>query len=198
MKACYLRPPLVTNFSVRDVYFDQSADDQTAISRCLAGESAAFESIVARYQRVLFTVALRMLGDEEEARDAAQNTFVKVFEKLATYDRRRRFFSWIYRILINECLNVRRRPLVTRGSGIDEDTVQGPDVDAVEAAQKRDAVKRAILDLPQAYREVIVLRHFAALSYEEMSDAIGIPLKTVKSRLYSARQLLAARLAAWM
>ena len=138
-----------------------------------------------------------MLGDEEEARDAAQNTFVKVFEKLATYDPRRRFFSWIYRILVNECLNVRRRPSA-RGTGIDENTAQGRDADAVEAAEKREAVKKAILDLPPAYREVIVLRHFAALSYDEMSDAIGIPLKTVKSRLYSARQMLAARLAAWM
>lgn len=188
---------MVTNFSVRDVYFDQSADDQTAISRCLAGDSAAFETIVARYQQVLFTVALRMLGDDEDARDAAQNTFVKVFEKLGTYDRRRRFFSWMYRILVNECLNVRRRPSVARG-GLDEDTIQHRDTDAVETAQKREAVSKALLDLPPAYREVIVLRHFAALSYEEMSDAIGIPLKTVKSRLYSARQLLAARLAAWM
>ena len=180
------------------MYFDQGADDKTAISRCLAGDTAAFETIVAHYQQVLFTVALRMLGDEEEARDAAQNTFVKVFEKLATYDPRRRFFSWIYRILVNECLNVRRRPSAARESVIDENTVQGLDVDAVEAAQKREAVKKAILDLPPAYREVIVLRHFAALSYDEMSDAIGIPMKTVKSRLYSARQLLATRLAAWM
>jgi len=139
-----------------------------------------------------------MLGDEEDARDAAQNTFVKVFEKLGTYDPRRRFFSWIYRILVNECLNSRRRPSAARGGGVDEDTVQGRDVDAVETAQKREAVRKALLDLPAAYREVIVLRHFAALSYEEMSDAIGIPLKTVRSRLYSARQLLAARLAAWM
>jgi len=186
---------LVTNFSVRDVYFDQSADDQTAISRCLAGDSAAFEGIVVRYQQVLFTVALRMLGDEEEARDAAQNTFVKVFEKLAHYDSRHRFFSWVYRILVNECLNVRRRPAAARTSGMD---AHASDVDAVEAAERRGAVKKAILDLPAAYREVIVLRHFAALSYDEMSDAIGIPVKTVKSRLYSARQQLAARLAAWM
>ena len=191
-------PQLVTNFSVRDVYFDQSADDQTAISRCLAGDSAAFEGIVARYQQVLFTVALRMLGDEEEARDAAQNTFVKVFEKLAHYDSRHRFFSWVYRILVNECLNVRRRPAAARTGEIEDDGVHASDVDAVEAAERRAAVKKAILDLPAAYREVIVLRHFAALSYEEMSEAIGIPTKTVKSRLYSARQQLAEQLAAWV
>ncbi|HTE93959.1 MAG TPA: sigma-70 family RNA polymerase sigma factor, partial [Bradyrhizobium sp.] len=70
--------------------------------------------------------------------------------------------------------------------------------DAVEAAERRRDVKHAILALAPAYREVIVLRHFAALSYDEMSDAIGVPAKTVKSRLYTARQQLASELAAWM
>jgi RNA polymerase sigma-70 factor (ECF subfamily) len=190
---------LVTNFSPQDVYFNQSVDDQATVARCLAGESAAFERIVGRYQQVLFTVALRMLGDEEEARDATQNTFVKVFEKLGTYDSRHRFFSWIYRILTNECLNVRRRPALVRAqTPLDEGMAQDAAVDAVEAAERRTAVKKAILELAEPYREVIVLRHFAALSYEEMSEAIGIPTKTVKSRLYSARQRLAEQLGAWM
>jgi RNA polymerase sigma-70 factor (ECF subfamily) len=190
---------LVTNFSPRAVYFDQSADDQTAVTRCLSGDSAAFEGIVGRYQQVLFTVALRMLGNEEDARDAAQNTFVKVFENLRSYDPRHRFFSWIYRILMNECLNVRRRPSLLQTHSSFEDVIARPaDADLVENAERRSAVKKAILELPQTYREVIVLRHFAALSYEEMGEAIGIPLKTVKSRLYSARQLLAGRLGAWM
>ncbi len=191
-------PPLVTNFSPYAVYLDQSADDQTAVSRCLGGDTAAFEGIVRRYQQVLFTVALRLLGDHEEARDAAQNTFVKAFEKLGTYDPKRRFFSWIYRILVNECLNVRRRPAALRSVHVDADAIQAASSDVVEAAERRSAVKKAILTLPDAYREVIVLRHFAALSYEEMSDAIGVPAKTVKSRLYTARQLLAERLGAWM
>ena len=174
-------------------------DDDAAVRRCLAGDAAAFEEIVGRYQQVLFTVAVRMLGDEEDARDAAQNTFVKVFEKLGTYDARHRFFSWIYRILVNECLNVRRRPSAVRTTApLEEDAVQGRDADLVEAAERRAAVKKAILELPELYREVIVLRHFAALSYDEMSEAIGIPQKTVKSRLYSARQQLAGRLGAWM
>ncbi len=192
-------PPLVTNFSSLPVYFEQAADDSAAVARCLAGDSAAFEVIVARYQQVLFTVAVRMLGDEEDARDAAQNTFVKVFEKLGTYDRHHRFFSWIYRILVNECLNVRRRPAAVRTSEpLEEDVVRKSDADLVEATERRNAVKKAILALPEPYREVIVLRHFAALSYDEMSEAIGISAKTVKSRLYSARQQLAERLGAWM
>jgi RNA polymerase sigma-70 factor, ECF subfamily len=192
-------PPLVTNFSAAAVYLDQSAEDVAAVRRCLAGDSSAFEGIVARYQQVLFTVAVRMLGDEEEARDAAQNTFIKVFENLGTYDPGRRFFSWMYRILMNECLNVRRRPsLVRTAAGIDEQIAKSSDADLVEVAERREAVKKAILALPDQYREVIVLRHFAALSYEEMSEAIGVPSKTVKSRLYSARQQLAEQLGAWI
>ena len=192
-------PRLITNLSARAVYFEQAVDDSAAIRRCLAGDSAAFERIVSRYQQVLYTVALRMLGDEEDARDAAQNTFVKVFEKLGTYDSRHRFFSWIYRILVNECLNERRRPaLVRRSEPLEDESAAFTDLDVVEAAERRNAVKKAILALPELYREVIVLRHFAALSYDEMSEAIGIPAKTVKSRLYSARQQLAERLGAWM
>lgn len=191
--------PLLTNFSSQAVYLDQSMDDATAVQRCLDGESAAFETLVTRYQQVLFNVAFRMLGDYEEARDAAQNTFIKVYEKLGTYDPQRRFFSWMYRILMNECLNLRRRPPM--GSfidGIDGVADRTPAPDAVEAAERRRDVKHAILALPPMYREVVVLRHFAALSYEEMSEAIGVPAKTVKSRLYSARQQLAGELAAWV
>jgi RNA polymerase sigma-70 factor (ECF subfamily) len=189
---------LPTNFSFPSVYLDQSVDDAAAVRRCLDGEPAAFEALVARYQHVMFNVALRTLGDYEDARDAAQNTFVKAFEKLGTYDRERRFFSWIYRILMNECLNLRRRP-ATRLLGESEGAVADrSDADAVETAERKRDVKRAILSLSPAYREVIVLRHFAALSYEEMSEAIGVPTKTVKSRLHSARQQLASELAVWM
>ncbi len=188
--------PLSTNFSSPAVYLDQSLDDALAVRRCLDGDGAAFAALVTRYQPVLFNVALRMLGNEEDARDAAQNAFVKAYEKLGTYDADRRFFSWIYRILTNECLNLRRRPAM---SLVGEDTAdRRGTTDAVEAAERRRDVKRAILSLSPDYREVIVLRHFALLSYDEMSDAIGVPLKTVKSRLYSARQQLASALAVWM
>lgn len=178
---------------------DQSVDDTAVVKRCLNGEPAAFEALVARYQKVLFNVAFRMLGDYEDARDAAQNTFIKAYEKLGTYDTDRRFFSWIYKILMNECLNLRRRPTMHLLGDRTEDAAAGHSTpDAVEAAERKRDVKQAILALAPAYREVIVLRHFASLSYDEMSDAIGVPAKTVKSRLHSARQQLASELAAWM
>jgi len=180
------------------VYLDQSADDGAAVKRCLNGEPAAFEVLVGRYQHIMFNVALRMLGDYEDARDAAQNTFVKAYEKLGTYDPERRFFSWMYRILMNECLNLRRRPATEQLGDTEAEVSDSSDVDAVEAAERKRDVRQAILSLSPAYREVIVLRHFAALSYEQMSEAIGVPTKTVKSRLHTARQQLASELAGWM
>jgi len=88
-------------------------EEQAAVVRCLQGEARAFESIVDAYQRVLFNVALRMVNDRDDAQDVVQAAFVKAYEKLRTYDQRRKFFSWIYRITVNECLNHlarRRRP----------------------------------------------------------------------------------------
>jgi RNA polymerase sigma-70 factor (ECF subfamily) len=178
------------------VYFHQSVDDAALVRRCLDGETAAFEPLVAEYQRLAFTVAVRMLGDYEDARDATQNTFVKAFEKLGTYDPEYRFFTWLYRILVNECLNVRRgRHAVEELSSTQQ--VETNPRDAVETAECRRDVRAALLALPVHYREVIVLRHFAQMSYEEMSVAIGVPLKTVKSRLHTARQQLTRRLSAW-
>jgi RNA polymerase sigma-70 factor (ECF subfamily) len=183
----------VTNFSRGRVYVDQDADDLALIARCKAGETAAFEGLVVRYQRVLFTVAVRMLGDADAASDAAQNAFIKAYQKLETFDPNRRFFSWIYRILVNECLNARRdhtdhEPLTPAIA-----SVGGPDA-AFEAAERRGRVQAAILALPIEYREVIVLRHYTGLSYEEIGEALHLPAKTVKSRLHTAKQRLAAML----
>src|SRR4030095_10592796 len=82
--------------------------DAAVVTRCMAGGQNAYEDIVRRYQRPLFNVALRMLGNYEDARDATQTAFVKGYEHLAGFDRDQRFFSWMYRILKNECLNVLR------------------------------------------------------------------------------------------
>ena len=183
----------VTNFSTGGVYIDQDADDLALVARCRAGDTGAFEGLVERYQRVLFTVALRMLGDADEASDAAQNAFVKAYQKLETFDVSRRFFSWIYRILVNECLNARRdhprhEPLAPDLAAV------GTPADFFETGERRKRVQAAILALPMEYREVIVLRHFTELSYEEIGETLRVPAKTVKSRLYTARERLAAML----
>src|SRR5262245_60126107 len=89
------------------VYFPRD-EDAELVRRSLAGETTAFGVLVTRYQKVLYTVAIRMLGNAEDARDATQDAFVKAYQRLGTYDPAYRFFSWIYRILVNECLNMIR------------------------------------------------------------------------------------------
>jgi RNA polymerase sigma-70 factor (ECF subfamily) len=184
----------VINFLNGRVYVSQDAEDNALVERCRNGETAAFEPIVERYQRLLFTVAFRILGDYDEASDAAQNAFFKAYQKLETFDRSRRFFSWIYRILLNECLNLRRdrhphEPLTP------ELAIVSSPVDLLESAERKHRVQAAVRALPIEQREVIVLRHFTELSYEEIADVLRIPAKTVKSRLHTARQRLSQMLA---
>ena len=179
----------VTNFSTGTGYLAQDAEDRVAVARCLAGETAAFEAIVTRYERVFFTVAMRMLGDYDAARDAAQDAFVSAYRRLDTYDPGRPFFSWLYRILVNGCLNDRRDRRVHVPLTPDLAIVGSP-ADLVEANERRRRVQRALLDLAVEYRQVIVLRHFTELSYEEIAEVVGVPAKTVKSRLHTARERL--------
>jgi RNA polymerase sigma-70 factor (ECF subfamily) len=190
---CYKSP---SNFPGIAVYLQVGTDDEDGlIGRCLAGDSSAFEPLVARYHRPLFRVAVRLLGNRDEAQDVTQVTFLKAYGALASCDRQRRFFSWIYRILVNECLNAlrARRPM----QGLDE-TMAAPDpaADPIDVSETRRRVRKALLQLPDAQRDVILLRHFAEMRYEQMAVALGIPEKTVKSRLFSARQRLCELLAA--
>jgi RNA polymerase sigma-70 factor (ECF subfamily) len=165
-------------------------DDGTLVQRSLKGERAAFEELVVRYQRPVYNAALRLLHDPEEAKDIAQTTFLNVFEHLADYDPDYKFYSWIYRIAVNESLNAlgRRKPL-EEISGEEIDSAPGPDRHA-EGEQTRAAIEDALMRISPELRSVVVLRHVMHLSYEDMAQTLELPEKTVKSRLYSARQLL--------
>jgi RNA polymerase sigma-70 factor (ECF subfamily) len=169
-------------------------DEIACVARCLDGDASAFEALVIRYQRVLFTVALRLLGNAEDARDATQNAFVRAYRRLDTFDPSRRFFSWIYRIAVNESLNLRRarRPHEPLPATLE---TPGGAMDGVEARELSERVQAALMTLSHEQREVVVMRHFADLSYEEIAETLDIPEKTVKSRLFSARQRLAPLLA---
>ena len=154
------------------------------------GEVEAFEPLVLRYERVLFNVAVRMLGDREDARDVTQEAFLKAYQKLSSFDPSYRFFSWMYRIVLNESLNARsrRRPVGPLDAG-----AGGSGQPRGRAARPRAAGPRpggALAGLATADREVLVLRHFAELSYADIGETLGIAEKTVKSRLHEARQRL--------
>ena len=168
--------------------------DAELVRLALNGDGRAFEMLVTTYERVVYSVTYRMVGNTEDARDLTQSVFLKAYRNLASFDPGRRFFSWIYRIAVNESLNFirQRRPQ----QELDESLathVAGPD-HAAHAAGVREAIQAALQDLSEDYRQVILLRHFLHRSHQEMSELLGVPEKTVKSRLYSARQMLAKAL----
>ena len=150
--------------------------------------------MVNRYQRSVFNVALRMLGNVQDAEDVTQTVFGNAFAALESYDPKYRFFSWIYRMTVNESLNTlkRRREVVSLDGSFD---VPAPEATSDSDAEER--VARALLELKPDDRAVVVLRHFVSFSYEEISDVLEVPVKTVKSRLFTARERLRDSLVVW-
>jgi RNA polymerase sigma-70 factor (ECF subfamily) len=164
--------------------------DRSCVERCLDGDREAFEPILARYEKPVYNAVLRLVGDAEEARDIAQEVFVKVFENLRSYDPSRKFFSWMYRVAINETINhlkSRRRwePL----SDALQSSRSNPEEAMQEVERDRD-IQRALMALDPKYRLALIVRHFLQLSYSEAAHVLDVPEKTVKSRLFTARQLL--------
>ena len=169
--------------------------DRELVRKHLDGERAAGEELVNRYHRTVFNVALRMLGNVQDAEDVTQTTFGNAFQALDSYDPKYRFFSWIYRMAVNESLNTlnRRRNLVSLDGSFDVPADNGA-TDSASDAEYR--VGKALLELKPEDRAVVVLRHFVSFSYEEISDVLEVPVKTVKSRLFTARERLRQSLVA--
>jgi RNA polymerase sigma-70 factor (ECF subfamily) len=179
------------------VYLQVGTEDEPLlIRRCLDGDASAFEPLVERYHRPLFRVAARMLGDREEARDVTQTAFLKAYVALPSCDSERRFFSWIYRIVVNECLNLlrARRPADDLSPAL---AAGDTPFDVAANGERARQVQQALLRLTPDARAVIVMRHFGELSYDEIAAALNLPSKTVKSRLYAARQRLGELLLGW-
>jgi RNA polymerase sigma-70 factor (ECF subfamily) len=172
------------------------AGDAALVREVVEGHVDAFETLVRRHQRPVYSAILRMVRDAEEARDLAQTAFLKAFEQIHTFDPRFRFFSWIYRIAIHEAINHlqrRRRP-----EPLDVDVVfegKGPQGE-LEGRELERAVQAALGTLSPDHRAVVVLRHFLDGSYREIAVALDLPEKTVKSRLFEARRALRLRLEA--
>lgn len=171
--------------------------DERLVRACRNGDRAAFETLLARYERPVYNVAIRMLRHPEDARDVAQTTFLKAFEKLEQFDFGHRFYSWIYRIAINESINFlhsrqRHAPLDDVAECVDEN--DGPP-EAYGNAELHRRVQAAMMTLSPEHRAVITLRHFTECSYQDIANVLGIPERTVKSRLFDARRLLRGQLA---
>jgi RNA polymerase sigma-70 factor (ECF subfamily) len=165
-------------------------DEEELVARSLEGDTRAYGKLIDAHQRVLFNLALRMVNDHEDAKDLTQIVFIKAYENLATFELGRKFFSWIYRIMVNESLNwiARRRSAEPLDEGM-ETSERGPDRVA-ESNEVNGIIQAALTELSSDHRQVILLRHFAQLSHQEMSELLEIPEKTVKSRLFTARRIL--------
>ncbi|MDH3334713.1 MAG: sigma-70 family RNA polymerase sigma factor [Gammaproteobacteria bacterium] len=165
-------------------------DDTKLIERCISGDREAFEALLAEYERPVYNAAYRMLNNRDDARDVTQTVFLKVFQNFGQYDPSRRFFSWIYRITLNESINWlgkanRLEPLAFEA--VDEG--KGPEQE-LESARVSATVQAALMTINTDYRTVVILKHFLGCSYVEISEILELPEKTVKSRLYTARQQL--------
>ena len=167
--------------------------DQALVDRYRRGDRGAFTELVVRYQRPIYNAAYWILRSADDASDIAQVVFLKVAEHLDDFDSQHRFFSWIYRIAVNESLNLLRR------NGHEEWLDDEIDLPGAESAnpefQASDAersrhIQRALMGLSPNDRTVLTLRHFSELSYQEIADVLEIDEKTVKSRLFEARHRL--------
>lgn len=176
-------------FPVAGVIGEGDADEEL-VERCLDGDAGAFTILVKRYQRPIYNAAYRVLGREEDAADVTQTVFLKVAEHLRDFDPSHRFFSWIYRIAVNEALTLLRR------AGRDEPMAEDAEFEApagnqperqVAEAQAARRIQKVLMGMRPADRAVIALRHFSECSYEEIAHILDIEVKTVKSRLFEAR-----------
>jgi RNA polymerase sigma-70 factor (ECF subfamily) len=174
------------------VIVDDDAD-VALVERCRHGDWTAFTELVVRYQRPIYNAAYWVLHKPEDANDITQVVFLKVAERLDEYDPRFKFFSWIYRIAVNESLNLLRR------NGRDESLDDEADFAAPESSdperQASDAevaarIRVALMKMTSKDRLVLTLRHFSECSYDEIGEILELDSKTVKSRLFEARKRL--------
>lgn len=169
-----------------------SNDDLSLIAECRAGRTEAFGALVERYQDRLYPTALRLTGAVEDALDLLQDTFLRAYQKLGGFHGDSSFYTWVYRIMVNLALTGRRKRLPRRfRAGVAGDTPdpsESSDPGApLERAEREALVQGALGRLAVDHRVVVVMKEFDGLRYEEIADALGVPVGTVRSRLHRAR-----------
>lgn len=177
--------------------------DEKLVEMALAGERDAFGEIVRRWERKIFALCYGMLGREEDARDAAQETFISAFRNLDGFRGDAKVSSWLHRIAVNQCLTRLRRqkarneaPLETENENVPNSFFVPGLLPSGETEQKEriETVRKAVGALPPELKQVVLMKEFEEMTFQEISDALEIPLSTVKSRLYTALRQLKKRL----
>lgn len=169
--------------------------DADLAQRAARGDDSAFAVLVRRYQNAVYEMSCRMLGSRDAGLDAAQEVFLKAHGALDRYDPSRKFSTWILAITRNHCIDQVRRPAHRLTSPmLDEDRYAADGSEnprlAVENAQESKIIEQAVAELPDIYREAVLLYHFQDLSYTEAADVQGVPLGTFMARLHRARARL--------
>jgi RNA polymerase sigma-70 factor, ECF subfamily len=179
-----------------------AAADAELVVRALSGREDGFEELVRRYQRPIVAYVYRMVGDYDAALDLTQEVFIRVYNSLGRYRAEFKFSTWIYRIAHNAAIDHLRRVGASR---TEEMTIEGeggtsfekplaskapsPEQET-ERGERRAEIEEVVGQLPHAYRELIVLRHSHDLSYDEIAEVTGLPLGTVKNRIFRAREAM--------
>jgi RNA polymerase sigma-70 factor, ECF subfamily len=169
----------------------EGPSDGELIDRFLTGDRAAFTALVHRHERRVYNLAYRMLGREEDARDATQEAFLSALRKLSSFRGQAAFTTWLHRVTVNACYDILRRrgrePIPFQSTEEREfRTSSDPGADVSTAVD----VQRALLQVPEEFRAVLVLHDAMDMGYEDVAEALGIPVGTVKSRLHRGRIML--------
>ncbi len=176
--------------------------DADAVAHARNGDHEAFRVLVERYQGRAHRLAVRILGDQDQARDAVQDGFLKAYSSLDKFEGRSGFYTWLYRLIFNLCIDMKRRDRSGRHVEWDDEVARevatgvagGSEPPGFEPARElergelRDALTKAIDALPDDARRTLVLREVDGLSYAEIAESLGIPKRTVMSRLHHARK----------
>ena len=169
--------------------------DRDLIQQARRGESEAFGELVTRYQTGVFNVCYRILHERGEAEDLAQESFIRAYDRINTFDIEREFGPWIRRVAANLCLNHLESQKITveLDDERDADSAQLPET-VQEVKERSEQIRQALASLPANYRLVVELRHYQEMSYDEIAVQLNIPLSDVKSHLFRARKILAEKL----
>lgn len=181
--------------TVADKAEGEQGGDAALVERARAGDTQAFAQLVDRYQQRVFWVARGMLGNDEDARDAAQEAFIRVYRSLDRFDTRLRFYTWLYQIVVNLCIDMLRKHVKRRGVSLDQvGDVPGHNGSTtgnggLEATELRQRVYRVLEELPPKYRTVMVLSDLEGIGAKDIAHMTGTTHATVRWRHHRARQL---------
>ena len=176
--------------------------EEILIAKSKQGDLSAYGELVERHQNMVYNLTLKLLGSQEDAKDASQEIFINAYRALPGFQGEAGFSTWLYRVASNKCLDFLRKKNRERErnysleEGFSQEVVScqyGPE-EAFLLKERQERLKKAVTELPETYRLVLVLHHYQGLSYREVAGIMGLPEKTVATRLHRAKQLLRNKL----